>query len=101
MLLDTDGSEVRRNVSASCPPVRGLLLVPISVASRSCSCSRPTRAEPGTPDMDYVLKQIYVLYTDCALKDPFYELEMPIRCELFTQAVDSLIERVEKSKTMR
>ena len=28
-------------------------------------------------------------------KDPFYELEMPIRCELFTSAVDNLIERVE------
>ena len=28
-------------------------------------------------------------------KDPFYELEMPIRCELFTNAVDGLIERVE------
>jgi len=53
-------------------------------------------AEPGTPDMDFVLKEIYVLYTDCALKDPFYELEMPIRCELFIQAVDNLIERVEK-----
>jgi len=47
--------------------------------------------------MEYVLKEIYVLYTDCALKDPFYELEMPIRCELFTQAVDNLIEHVEKN----
>jgi len=58
-------------------------------------------AEPGTGDMDYVLKEIYVLYTDCALKDPFYELEMPIRCELFTQAVDALIERVDKNKSLR
>mmetsp|Transcript_855 Transcript_855/g.1044 ORF Transcript_855/g.1044 Transcript_855/m.1044 type:complete len:153 (+) Transcript_855:130-588(+) len=54
-------------------------------------------AEPGTPDLDYVLRELYVLYTDCALKDPFYELEMPIRCELFTQAIDCLIERVEKN----
>mmetsp|Transcript_35871 Transcript_35871/g.61183 ORF Transcript_35871/g.61183 Transcript_35871/m.61183 type:complete len:152 (-) Transcript_35871:160-615(-) len=52
-------------------------------------------AEPGTPDLDALLREIYVLYTDCALKDPFYELEMPIRCELFTNAVDHLIERVE------
>jgi trafficking protein particle complex subunit 4 len=58
-------------------------------------------AEPGTPELDEVLKEIYVLYTDCALKDPFYELEMPIRCELFTQAVDNLIERVEKTGTAR
>lgn len=63
--------------------------------TRMCvSCS----AEPGTQDMNFVLKQIYVLYTDCALKDPFYELEMPIRCELFTQAVDALIDRVEKNR---
>ena len=48
-------------------------------------------------DLDFVLKEIYILYTDCALKDPFYELEMPIRCELFTNAVDALIQKVEKS----
>ena len=28
-------------------------------------------------------------------KDPFYELEMPIRCELFTSAIDNLIEGIE------
>jgi hypothetical protein len=56
------------------------------------------RAEPGDDDLDTVLREIYILYTDCALKDPFYELEMPIRCELFTQAVDSLIQKMEKAK---
>ena len=55
-------------------------------------------AEPGAPDLDYVLREIYILYADCALKDPFYELEMPIRCELFSQAVDALIQRVEKGR---
>ena len=55
-------------------------------------------AEPKTAasiDLGRVLREIYVLYTDCALKDPFYELEMPIRCELFTQGVENLIRRVE------
>jgi trafficking protein particle complex subunit 4 len=56
-------------------------------------------AEPGSADLDSILREIYVLYTDCALKDPFYELEMPIRCELFTQAVDALIHRVDKIKS--
>ena len=55
-------------------------------------------AEPGSTDLDYVLREIYVLYADCTLKDPFYELEMPIRCELFSKAVDALVERVEKAK---
>lgn len=59
------------------------------------------RAEPGSLDLDYVLREIYVLYTDCALKDPFYELEMPIRCELFTNAVDALIQKVDKSSKGR
>ena len=26
---------------------------------------------------------IYELYSDYVLKNPFYELEMPVRCELF------------------
>lgn len=33
--------------------------------------------------METLLKVIYELYTDFVLKNPFYEMEMPIRCELF------------------
>jgi trafficking protein particle complex subunit 4 len=51
-------------------------------------------AEPNiTVDLREVLKEIYVLYTECVLKDPFYELEMPIRSDLFVQAVDAAIQR--------
>jgi len=50
-----------------------------------------------TVDIDSVLKEIYVLYAECVCKDPFYELEMPIRSELFSQAVENLIEKVEKT----
>nr|XP_023872211.1 trafficking protein particle complex subunit 4-like [Quercus suber] len=39
--------------------------------------------EPGTQHMEALLKVIYELYTDYVLKNPFYEIEMPIRCELF------------------
>ncbi len=55
------------------------------------------RAEPGTRGLKQILKQIYVLYADCTLKDPFYELEMPIRCDLFTQAVEDLIQNFDES----
>ncbi len=51
--------------------------------------------------MEYVLREIYALYTDCALKDPFYELDMPIRCDLFTQAVDALMAKVEKQHALQ
>ncbi|CAN0106043.1 unnamed protein product [Laminaria digitata] len=50
-------------------------------------------AEAGTPDLGAVLQEIYELYTDYVLKNPFYELEMPIRCELFTLYLEELIER--------
>ncbi|KAK9829036.1 hypothetical protein WJX72_003556 [[Myrmecia] bisecta] len=40
--------------------------------------------EPQTPDIEETLKSmIYELYVDYVLKNPFYEVEMPIRCELF------------------
>jgi uncharacterized membrane protein YgcG len=57
-------------------------------------------AEPGTRGLKKTLKEIYVLYADCTLKDPFYELEMPIRCELFTQAVDELTQRLDSKSSM-
>jgi len=58
---------------------------------------RNESAEPGTPDIELALREIYVLYTDYALKNPFYELEMPIRCDLFVQSVDALIDRMERN----
>ena len=58
-------------------------------------------AEPGTEHIDTVLKEIYLLYAECVLKDPFYELEMPIRSDLFSQAVDSLIDQFDKTPSRR
>ena len=54
-------------------------------------------AEPGTPDMDVVLREIYVLYAECVCKDPFCDLEQPIQSDLFAKAVDELVERVERN----
>ncbi|GKY93912.1 hypothetical protein MPSEU_000358100 [Mayamaea pseudoterrestris] len=58
-------------------------------------------AEKGTSDMDLVLREIYILYTESVLKDPFYELDMPIRSDLFVHSVDALIDRVAKSAGRR
>lgn len=54
-------------------------------------------AEPSQPGMEILLKKVYELYADYALKNPFYSLEMPIRCELFETHLQSLLEAVEKS----
>ncbi|OXU29766.1 hypothetical protein TSAR_015303 [Trichomalopsis sarcophagae] len=54
-------------------------------------------AEPSQPGMEILTKKVYELYADYALKNPFYSLEMPIRCELFETHLQSLLEAVEKS----
>jgi len=55
-------------------------------------------ATPETMDLDALLKNIYELYADYVLKNPFYECEMPIRCELFNKNLDRLMQsRVNKN----
>ena len=58
-------------------------------------------AEPNTPDMDTALKGIYGIYADSCLKDPFYEVDMPIKSEIFTLGVDELMERLNNTTTSR
>lgn len=43
--------------------------------------------------MEALLKVIYELYTDYVLKNPFYEMEMPIRCELFDLNLSQVIQK--------
>ncbi|KAL4715373.1 hypothetical protein ACJJTC_015144 [Scirpophaga incertulas] len=55
--------------------------------------------DPNMQGAELVLKRIYEIYSDYALKNPFYSLEMPIRCELFDTSLHTLLELVEKSGT--
>lgn len=54
-------------------------------------------AEPTEMRLEILLRKIYELYADYVLKNPFYSLEMPIRCELFDQNLHALLEQIEKS----
>lgn len=54
-------------------------------------------AETVQVGMEQLLRKIYELYADYVLKNPFYSLEMPIRCELFDTNLQSLLEQVEKT----
>ncbi|CAK9807062.1 Trafficking protein particle complex subunit 4 [Anthophora plagiata] len=54
-------------------------------------------AEPTQSGIEILLKRVYELYADYALKNPFYSLEMPIRCELFETNLQNLLENIEKS----
>lgn len=40
--------------------------------------------------------RVYDLYTDYVLKNPFYEVEMPVRCELFDVNLFQTIGAVHK-----
>ncbi|GAV05424.1 hypothetical protein RvY_15561 [Ramazzottius varieornatus] len=47
--------------------------------------------------MDALLRKLYQIYADYALKNPFYLLEMPVRLDLFDQNVQAAIEQVDKT----
>jgi trafficking protein particle complex subunit 4 len=54
-------------------------------------------AEPIQTGLEVLLKKIYELYSDYALKNPFYSLEQPLRCELFDQNLQQLLDNFEKT----
>ncbi|KAM9657301.1 trafficking protein particle complex subunit 4 isoform 1-T1 [Morphnus guianensis] len=54
-------------------------------------------ADPRQAGIDSLLRKIYEIYSDFALKNPFYSLEMPIRCELFDQNLKLALEVAEKA----
>ena len=39
--------------------------------------------DPLMTNIDVVMKKVYELYADYVMKNPFYQLEMPVRCEAF------------------
>jgi len=51
----------------------------------------------GQQGVDQLLDKIYELYSDYALKNPFYSLEMPIRADLFDEHLKVAIDQVERT----
>jgi hypothetical protein len=47
--------------------------------------------EPAQPNVDTVVRKVYEIYADFVMKNPFYTVEMPIRCQKFDGALDSYI----------
>lgn len=48
-------------------------------------------AEPRQPNLDVVVRRVYELYSDYVMKNPFYQLEMPIRSEGFDRHLAAYI----------
>lgn len=45
----------------------------------------------GDAAADAILQKVHAAYADYVMKNPFYEVEMPIRCELFDAALTAVI----------
>lgn len=39
--------------------------------------------DPMSGNVEVIINKIYELYADYVMKNPFYQLEMPVRCEAF------------------
>lgn len=48
-------------------------------------------AEPHQPNIDVICRRVYELYADFVMKNPFYQIEMPIRCESFDRHIAAYI----------
>jgi hypothetical protein len=50
--------------------------------------------EPQQPNVDKILARIYELYSDFVMKNPFYQLEMPVRVEGWERRVVGFVRGV-------
>lgn len=47
--------------------------------------------EPAQANVEVIVKKCYELYADFVMKNPFYTLEMPIRCQKFDWNLDQFV----------
>lgn len=47
--------------------------------------------EPTQPNVDVVVRKVYELYADYVMKNPFYVVEMPIRCDAWERKLQGYI----------
>lgn len=50
-------------------------------------------AEPAAAGLQRLLREIYVVYADYVLKNPFYVTDMPVRCHLFDRHLAACVKR--------
>lgn len=44
------------------------------------------------------LRKVYELYADYVMKNPFYQLEMPVRCDMFQRKLNSYIREINNAR---
>jgi trafficking protein particle complex subunit 4 len=45
-------------------------------------------------NVDVIIRRIYDMYADYVMKNPFYQLEMPVRCEMFDRKLLSYLREI-------
>ena len=50
--------------------------------------------DPLAPNVDYIMKGIYERYADYVMKNPFYQLEMPVRVEAWDRSLNSWLKKL-------
>ncbi|KEZ44510.1 hypothetical protein SAPIO_CDS3527 [Scedosporium apiospermum] len=51
-------------------------------------------SETTQANVDVTIRRIYELYCDYVMKNPFYQLEMPVRCDAFDRKLLSYIREI-------
>ncbi|KAG7292121.1 hypothetical protein NEMBOFW57_002154 [Staphylotrichum longicolle] len=51
-------------------------------------------ADTTQANVDLTMRRVYDLYTDYVMKNPFYQLEMPVRCDMFDRRLGSYIREI-------
>ncbi|KAK7924583.1 Transport protein particle subunit trs23 [Apiospora marii] len=49
-------------------------------------------------NVDVAMRKVYELYADYVMKNPFYQLEMPVRCDMFDRKLNSYIREINNSR---
>ena len=89
---------ISKNLSPTSPPKYSTGIESLQTSRFLLSCYQtPTGTkfllftEPVQNNTDMILRKTYELYADFVMKNPFYSLEMPIRCEKFERAVQGWV----------
>jgi hypothetical protein len=45
-------------------------------------------------NVDLTMRRVYDTYSDYVMKNPFYQLEMPVRCDMFDRKLGSYIREI-------
>ncbi len=51
-------------------------------------------ADTTQTNVDLAMRRVYDLYADYVMKNPFYQLEMPVRCDMFDRRLGSYIREI-------